>query len=293
MTLISCAECGKSISDLSNQCIGCGAPIIVEVKTSDNQINDSNSQHKNLSDNFFKKIIDDNVDSVESKLNIQKERHIALSIFIYFSIFLNLIICFIHLNFIVQNNPMFLKYPTQYFLIPALSIASVFFSYSILKWKKIGFWGILIVSLLSFCINYSLEEISFSASLVALLSIICYYGLMKLNVYGLNAWDHIYLELNELREAKLLNKTNFVFTNNLGYYVSLITSFLATLTLDGFSIENTTFFAGGILGLSLMYLLISSIFYFFIRKDFENIYAVISLFFNLGLIIKFLLNLNF
>ena len=26
MTLISCAECGKRISDLSNQCIGCGAP---------------------------------------------------------------------------------------------------------------------------------------------------------------------------------------------------------------------------------------------------------------------------
>jgi len=30
MALITCVECGKEISDKSNQCIGCGVPIIAE-----------------------------------------------------------------------------------------------------------------------------------------------------------------------------------------------------------------------------------------------------------------------
>lgn len=221
-------------------------------------------------------------------MSIKKEKHVALSIFIYFSIFFNLIICFIYLNHIFQNNPMFLKYPEQYLIIPALSLAGAFFSFSILKWNKIGFWGILIVSLFSFCINFTIEEISFSQSIIALFSIVIYYGLMKLNVNGLNAWDHIYLESKDLENVRLLNKKNFVFENKLGYYVSLITSFFATLTIDGFGLDNATFIAGGIIALSIMYFIISGIFYLFIRKDFENIFAIISLFFNLGMIIKFI-----
>ena len=293
MALISCIECGKRISDLSNQCIGCGAPIAIVNKLSDNILKDTNSNQKKIKENSANKILDETNDYEEKTSYELRERHIALSIFIAFSIFLNLILCFIYLNFIVQKNPMFLKYTAQFMMLPALSIASVFFSYSIIKWKKIGFWGILIVSLFSFFINYSLEEISLSQSLVSFVSIFLYYGLMKLNVNGLNAWDYIYLDANELKKAKLLNKTNFVFTNNLGYYTSLITSFLATLTIDGFSIENIPYVAGGVLVLSILYLLISGIFYLFIRKNFENIYAVISLLFNLGLITKFLLDLNF
>lgn len=71
-----------------------------------------------------------------------------------------------------------------------LSIANVIFAILIFRWKKIGFWGFVITSLLAMIINLNIG-LGIFQSLIGLLGIAIAYGVLQISKDNVSAWENL------------------------------------------------------------------------------------------------------
>lgn len=72
----------------------------------------------------------------------------------------------------------------------SLGILGVIFSIMLLKWVKLGFWGILIISILLFAIQL-INEDNIMSPFFILLCLIILYGLLQLKKANVTGWDNL------------------------------------------------------------------------------------------------------
>ncbi|NLA25551.1 MAG: hypothetical protein GX879_11355, partial [Bacteroidales bacterium] len=71
-----------------------------------------------------------------------------------------------------------------------MSIAIVVFAFMLLKWKKIGFWGIVGATVLNVILN-SIYFFSVNSLLTSLISIIVLYAVLQIKKNNVKAWEHL------------------------------------------------------------------------------------------------------
>ena len=128
------------------------------------------------------------------------DRNFFLTLFIYLDILLCAVISFTYLSYIINSNPLFVSYPAQCIIYPALSLLSIFFLVKILKWEQDGLWGILAVSVISLIINFSMPDLEDSNRYSVLITPVILYLIMQIKKNGVSAWNHIYNSEKNLKQ---------------------------------------------------------------------------------------------
>jgi hypothetical protein len=92
-------------------------------------------------------------------------------------------------EFIAQNLPV--EIPTTMMIALAiLGIGNVVFSIMLINWKKTGFWGFVVSSLLIFIINLIIG-LGIVQSLLGLISIGILYAVLQFKKADVSAWDNL------------------------------------------------------------------------------------------------------
>lgn len=145
MALIKCSECNKSISDQSDECVGCGAPSHVFLKSIENPITDpvaeeltpveeinletdpieeiSEEEYKVNTSNLFM------LETEEEKELVKEESKVSIS-----NLFISLIAAFLTL-IIVSIAAAFINEPSAIIIPPTVS----YFVYRSIRKKKVKF----------------------------------------------------------------------------------------------------------------------------------------------------------
>lgn len=124
--------------------------------------------------------------------NSTKHRHGCVTAWLTLMIILNSFVAFIYL---VTGGKIIEAFPdgtprSMLFILAITGIANVIFAILILSWKKIGFWGFLITSIITLFINLSIG-VSFGQSLLGLGGIIVLYFVLQINKDNVTAWDYL------------------------------------------------------------------------------------------------------
>ncbi|MFT4661649.1 MAG: hypothetical protein ACI8XB_001929 [Patiriisocius sp.] len=75
-------------------------------------------------------------------------------------------------------------------LLAIMGIGNVIFSVLLYNWKKIGFWGFLLTSLVALVINLSLG-LGIAQSIFGLAGIAILYGVLQIKQENATAWDNL------------------------------------------------------------------------------------------------------
>jgi len=92
-------------------------------------------------------------------------------------------------DMITKNLPKSISYPMSISL-ALLGIANVIFSVLLLQWKKLGFWGFTVTSILTFIVNINIG-LGVGQSLFGLVGIAILYGVLQIKKGNATAWDNL------------------------------------------------------------------------------------------------------
>ena len=121
-----------------------------------------------------------------------KQRHGCLTAWLVLSIVLNSLGAMVYLfagDMITKNLPKSISYPMSISL-ALLGIANVIFSVLLLQWKKLGFWGFTVTSILTFIVNINIG-LGVGQSLFGLVGIAILYGVLQIKKGNATAWDNL------------------------------------------------------------------------------------------------------
>ena len=116
-------------------------------------------------------------------LTTQKQRHGCVTAWLILMIILNSLTTISYLfasEFIAGVN---YTSKTMVLLLGVLGVANVIFAVMLLKWKKLGFWGFVVSSIVVFIINLSIG-IGIGQSLLGLLGVAILYGVLQIKNKG-------------------------------------------------------------------------------------------------------------
>ena len=120
-----------------------------------------------------------------------KSRHGCVTAWLIFMIVVNSIVSLMYLlsNFF---NIMDIggRSPLMVLLLALLGISNVIFSILLLKWKKIGFFGFIGTSIITFIINITIGLQIFQA-VAGLIGIAILFGILQIKQEGVSAWDNL------------------------------------------------------------------------------------------------------
>ena len=129
---------------------------------------------------------------VSSSEEINRKRNIILSVFLYISIIALVITAYYYQKLIFNEHPLFIFAPTRTIILFIGCILNIVCHILILNWNKFGFFGALTLSLITFGINISFEEISLIQSAYGIIGALILFILMQIKKNGVSAWGHIY-----------------------------------------------------------------------------------------------------
>ena len=113
-----------------------------------------------------------------------KERNIYLTIFLYLTIVSLLITAYYYQKLIFNEHPLFIFAPTRTIILFIGCILNIVCHILILNWNKFGFFGALILTLITFSINMSFEEITLIQSVYGIIGTLILFMLMQIKKNG-------------------------------------------------------------------------------------------------------------
>ena len=121
-----------------------------------------------------------------------KQRHGCVTAWLILVIIGNSVTALVYLfanELITQNLP--IEIPNSMMIALAiLGIGNVIFAIMLLKWKKTGFWGFIVTSILAMIINLIIGVGVFQ-SLLGLISIGLLYAILQFKMADVSAWDNL------------------------------------------------------------------------------------------------------
>lgn len=121
-----------------------------------------------------------------------KERHGCVTAWLYMLIVANAVTSMIYLflgDFIIQSLESNMD-KSVVLLLAVLGIFNVAFAVMLLRWRKIGFWGFALTTLIAFVINMSMG-IDITQSVAGLISVGILYGILQFKKREASAWAHL------------------------------------------------------------------------------------------------------
>jgi hypothetical protein len=120
---------------------------------------------------------------------LKKERHGCVTAWLVLLIIVNAIISFIYL---FRNETLQLSVsPTLIILFGLIGIANIVFAILLLSWKKIGFFGFIISSIIALILNLYAGLGTFQ-SIAGLFGVIILYAILSIKKDGISAWDNLF-----------------------------------------------------------------------------------------------------
>ncbi len=121
-----------------------------------------------------------------------KQRHGCVSAWLILMIIMNSIIAVIYLfagNRVVENLPYDVddKYMVAMGIV---ALANTAFAIMLFQWKKIGFYGFVVTTLISLALNISMG-LGTGSSLFGLLGLVVLYAILQIDKDGVKAWDNL------------------------------------------------------------------------------------------------------
>lgn len=109
-----------------------------------------------------------------------KKRHGFLTVFLIFVFFANLVLFLLYI--FGRNNPGFQELGSVWVvvLLGLMSLANMVFVVALFKFKKWGYWGIVVVTILIFLLNITFTGSPFWNSASGLLMIPLLYGILQI-----------------------------------------------------------------------------------------------------------------
>jgi len=124
--------------------------------------------------------------------NVQKQRHGCVTTWLILIIIANSILSALYLfgseditDALAENIP-----EAMIVLLGILGAANAIFAVMLLKWKKLGFWGIAGLSIIGVIINLSLG-LGLGNSLLGLVSLSILYGILQMKQGNATAWENL------------------------------------------------------------------------------------------------------
>ena len=121
----------------------------------------------------------------------QKQRHGCVTAWLVIMIILNSLTAITYLfasDFITNNLQNASK--TMIVLLGVFSVANVIFAVMLLQWKKIGFWGVIVSSIIVLIINLSIG-IGIGQSVMGLVGVAVLYGILQIKKDNVTAWENL------------------------------------------------------------------------------------------------------
>ena len=78
----------------------------------------------------------------------------------------------------------------SFIVLVLICIANAYFSFMLLSWKKNGFYGSIITSIIILLVNINVD-LSIGKSLIGLFGILILYILLKIKKDGVAGWDYL------------------------------------------------------------------------------------------------------
>lgn len=91
-------------------------------------------------------------------------------------------------SIMVAENPLEAISSILLIALSILGILNVICSILLFQWKKIGFWGFVVTSIIALIINLSIDT-SLTQSLLGFMGLVILYGLLQINKNGVSAWE--------------------------------------------------------------------------------------------------------
>jgi|688.fasta_scaffold1203909_1 hypothetical protein len=121
-----------------------------------------------------------------------KERHGCLTAWL---VYLIISYTFISLGIFFNTETMMKKIPigaseNELLFVASIMVLNAMFAFMLLKWLKIGFWGILSTSIILFIIKI-IDGDNIVNPIITIIFVIILYGLMKLKKNTVSGWDNL------------------------------------------------------------------------------------------------------
>ncbi|MBT8205004.1 MAG: hypothetical protein KJP14_07075 [Eudoraea sp.] len=130
--------------------------------------------------------------NVENSSNQSKQRHGCVTAWLILLIIINSLTALSYLfagGLISQNIPGGVS-KSMMIILALMGIANVIFAVLLFKWRKIGFWGFLLTSIVALAINLNIG-MSIGQSLLGLVGIILLYGVLQIKKDQVSAWNQL------------------------------------------------------------------------------------------------------
>lgn len=75
-------------------------------------------------------------------------------------------------------------------LLALVGVADIVFAIMLLQWKKAGFWGFVVTSIIALCINVSIG-VGVVQSFIGLVGLAILYGILQIKAGDVSAWDNL------------------------------------------------------------------------------------------------------
>jgi len=121
-----------------------------------------------------------------------KQRHGCLTAWLVYLMISNSIVSlglFYNINSIVQRFK-YIKSENLLLIVASIQILNVLFLFMLLKWFKLGFWGLLSTSTLLFIIQI-MNTKNILTPIITVIVMLITYGLLKLIKRNVSGWDNL------------------------------------------------------------------------------------------------------
>lgn len=124
--------------------------------------------------------------------NNSKQRHRFVTAWLVLMVIANSLIALFYIytiSFSLEDLPDNITLKTI-IISGVVSLANVFFSILILKWRKIGFWGFAGFSIITLMINLNIGT-SFGKSAIGILGVVVLFVVLQIKKNNLTAWENL------------------------------------------------------------------------------------------------------
>lgn len=121
-----------------------------------------------------------------------KQRHGCLTAWLIYLMISNSIVSlglFYNIGSVVQRFQ-YIKSESLLLIVASIQILNVLFLFMLLKWFKLGFWGLLSTSVLLFIIQI-MNTNNIITPIITVIVMLIMYGLLKLKKRNVSGWDNL------------------------------------------------------------------------------------------------------
>lgn len=120
------------------------------------------------------------------------QRHGCLTAWLVLMIIANsaTTILYFFTSVMVAENPLEAISSILLITLSALGAINVICSILLFQWKKIGFWSLVVTSIIALIINLSIDT-SVTQSLLGFMGLVILYGLLQIKKNGVSAWENL------------------------------------------------------------------------------------------------------